>query len=84
MYLFNITSLPKLNIDGADFYAKLEVEQRFPDTHLMKNHKLSNWVKKSIIHGAERVESFGNTDNVSRNMVPFFSFFKALDYKNHK
>ena len=32
MYLFNITSLPKLNIDGAYFYAKLEVEQGYPDT----------------------------------------------------
>ena len=42
MYLFNITSLPKLNIDGADFYAKLEVEQGYPDTHLIKNHNLSD------------------------------------------
>ena len=40
MYVFNITSLPKLNIDGADFYAKLEVEQGYPDTHL--NHNLSD------------------------------------------
>ena len=43
MYLFlKITCLPKLDTDGADFNANLEVEQGYPDTHLMKNHNLSD------------------------------------------
>ena len=32
----------KIDIDGADFYSKLEVEQEYPDTHLTKDHNLSD------------------------------------------
>ena len=61
--------LPKLHIDGADFYAKFTSlikmswcnEESIIKRWYIPNKELSNCVKKSIIDGADKVESLLNT-----------------------
>ena len=79
---FKINSLPKLEIDGADFYAKLV--QGYPESWYTPDEEsqfirwytptkeLSNCIKRSIIDGSDRVECFWNSDNVSRNARSLF------------
>ena len=41
----SLCSLPNLDIDGANFYAKLKVKQSFPDTVLWRitNHQMMHY-----------------------------------------
>ena len=43
------------------------------DTHPVKNYQ--------IIDGADRVESFWNTDNVNRNVLSLFK--ESINYENY-